>query len=67
MLLREALEQMLEGRPPCRVGGGGKQAQAAVAAPNMAALFSAGFLVAVTQHAGSSHVIIGGEMETHGN
>lgn len=28
---------------------------------NMADLFSACFLVAVTQHAGSSHVIIGGE------
>ncbi len=41
--------------------------QAVVAACNMAGLFSACFLVAVTQHAGSSHVIIGGKMETHGN
>lgn len=35
--------------------------QAVVAACNMAGLFSACFLVAVTQHAGSSHVIIGGK------
>lgn len=41
--------------------------QAVVAACNMAGLFSACFLVAVTQHAGSSHVIIEGKMETHGN
>lgn len=45
----------------------GSLGRAAVAAPNMAALFSPCFLVAVAQHAGSSHVIIGGEMETHGN
>lgn len=39
-----------------------------VPACNKAGLFSAYFLVAVTQHAGSSHVIITrGGMETHGN
>lgn len=35
--------------------------KAVVAACNMASLFSARFLVAVTQHAGSSHVIIVGK------
>lgn len=56
----EAFESVRGGRPPCT----GRQARPAA---NMAALFSACFLVAVTQHAGSSYVIIGGEMETHGN
>lgn len=37
----------------------GQAGEAVVAAANMAALFSACFLVAVTQHTSSSHVIIG--------
>lgn len=41
--------------------------QAAVAPPYTAALFSAFSLAAATQHAGPSHIIIGGETETHGN
>lgn len=41
--------------------------QAVVAACNMARLFWACFLVAVTQHAGSRVIIERGKMETHGN
>lgn len=46
-----------------------KSRQVVVPARNNGGLFSAYFLVAVTQHEGSSHVIIGGgkKMETHSN
>lgn len=55
-------ESVCRGRPLCMA----RQAKAVVAACNMAGLFSAFFLVAVTKHAGSSHVIIEGG-EKHGN